>query len=302
MARKGVESAEEITSRTISWWWLVAIFMIAATTHKLILFCFLGFLCFFALREYFSLMAGYKPAAMPGEAASDNLLKFICYFAILVSGYLAYIKCYGLYIILMPVYAFLLIPIIFVLQNTTYGAIRSLGLISIGLMFFVFNLGHSFFMVNLGVSVLAYCFLLTEARDVLAYFTGKTLELLYEKNQQNYILKVLNLKVAEKINARKTWGAGLIAAGLISGLSLLFVPLLPEFPKGKLTYSFAAVLGLSIGIFGFFGDLVFSMIKRDIGVKDAGSILPGHGGIIDRINSLVFTIPITFHLITWKYI
>jgi len=302
LALKKLRIAEEITERTISWWWMVALFMIAATTHRLIVFCFLGFLCFFTLREYFSLVPEYKPTVTEKGLVSCGFTQFICYFAILISAYLAYIKWYGLYIILVPVYVFLLIPIIFVLQNRTSGAIRLLGFISIGIMFFVFNLGYSFFMVNLGIAVLVYCFLLTEARDVLAYWVGKILWSFYEKNQQNFLLKILNSKIAENINPKKTWGAGLVTACLIGGLSLLFVPILPQFPKGKITYFFAAGLGLSIGIFGLAGDLVFSMIKRDIGIKDTGSILPGHGGLIDRVNSLVFTIPITFHLITWKYL
>jgi len=295
-------SAEEISKRTISWWWMVAIFMIAATTHRLIVFSFLGFLCFFTLREYFSLIPEFKPTAEKKGLVSRNAAQLICYFAIFISAFLAYIKWYGLYIILVPVYVFLLIPITFVLQNRTSGTIESLGFISIGLMFFVFNLGHGFFMINLGVAVLAYCFLLTETRDILAYWIGKILWLWYEKNQQNFLLKILNSKIAKDINPKKTWGAGLIAACLIGGFSLLFVPILPEFTKGKITYCFAAVLGLSIGLMGLAGDLVFSMIKRDVGIKDTGNILPGHGGLIDRVNSLVFTIPITFHLIVWKYL
>ncbi|MDD4954896.1 MAG: phosphatidate cytidylyltransferase [Candidatus Omnitrophica bacterium] len=292
--------ANEITKRTISWWWMVAIFMISAASHRLVVFCFLGSLCFFALREYFSIVPEYMPQADKGKI-SGSLARYVCYFAILISAYLAYIKWYGLYIILVPVYIFLLMPVVFVLQDNADGCIRRLGLISIGLMFFVFNLGHSFFMVNLGISVLVYCFLLTETRDVIAYWVGKTLYLLSEKYQKSFILKILNVKIAKNINPKKTWGAGLISALIISAISFLFVPVFPQFPNGRITYLFALVLGFSIGVLGLMGDLVFSMIKRDIGLKDTGNILPGHGGVIDRVNSLVFTIPITFHLINWKY-
>jgi phosphatidate cytidylyltransferase len=296
-----LSSAGEITKRTISWWWMIAIFMLAATAGRLVVFSLLGFICFRALYEYFSLWV--KPGlSLDKQKFSWRAQKFICYLAIPISAYLAYVRWYGLYIIIIPVYVFLILPVIFVLQNRASGAIESLGFIFTGLMFFVFNLGHSFFMVNLGVTVLVYCFLLTEARDVLAYWVGKALHLAYEKNRQNYVLKILNSKIADNINPKKTWGTGVITAFLISGISLLFVPVLPEFPGGKVTYIFAAILGLTIGIFGLFGDLVFSMIKRDAGVKDAGNILPGHGGLIDRVNGLVFTVPITFHLINWKYL
>lgn len=292
--------AEEIAQRTISWWWMVAIFMVAVTTFRAVTFCFLGLLCFFTLREYFSLMP--NKLTVPGKGFSSSFAQCACYSAIFVSAYIAYIKWYGLYIIIVPVYAFLLIPIIFVLEDRTKGVIESLGFMAIGLIFFVFNFGHSFFMVNIGASVLVYCFLLTQARDVLAYFVGNLLRIIEEKYKSGFVFKILNKKIAQSINPKKTWATGLITAFIISGISLLFVPIFPEFPKGKITYLFAAVLGFSIGIFGLMGDLVFSMIKRDIGIKDTGDILPGHGGLIDRVNSLVFTVPIVFHLINWKYI
>lgn len=295
LAKKGSPMAKEITDRTVTWWWMIAVFMMAVSTYRVISFAFMSFLCFLALREYFSLL----PASETGDAKNlsikDRLPVLLCYLAILITAYLAYIRWFGFYIIIVPVYTFLLIPIIFVLQNRTEGAVRSLGLISIGLMFFVFNLGHSLFMVNMGAMVLLYCFSLTEARDLLSYWVGKGLSKLPDSG----FSRALNIKIAESVSPKKTWGAGLVVALIIAGMSMFFVPIMPRFPHGSMSYSFAFILGLVIGLMGLMGDLVFSMIKRDIGIKDSGTLLPGHGGIIDRVDSLIFTIPITFHLINW---
>lgn len=295
LSKTGSPMAKEIRDRTVTWWWMIAVFMMAVSIHRILSFGFMSFLCFLALREYFSLL----PASETGDAKNlhikDRLPVLLCYLAILITAYLAYIGWFGLYIIIVPVYTFLLIPIIFVLQNRTEGTIRSLGLISVGLMFFVFNLGHSLFMVNMGSMVLLYCFALTEARDLLSYWVGKGLS----KLPKSGFSRALNGKIAESVSPKKTWGAGLTVALIIAGMSMLFVPIMPRFPHGSMSYSFAFILGLAIGLLGLMGDLVFSMIKRDIGIKDSGSLLPGHGGIIDRVDSLIFTIPITFHLINW---
>jgi len=297
---KKAQMAEEISARTMAWWWMVAVFMVAVATHRIVSFFFLGLLCFLALREYFSLVAIEEGLTGP-LSLKDRLPIILSYSAIPVTAYLAYIKWYGLYIIIVPVYFFLLIPIIFVLQNRTQNVLRYLGYLSIGLMFFVFNLGHSLFMINLGAMALLFCFFLTEARDVLAFWVGRGLAAKEARAPEAALFKILNAKIAESINPKKTWGAGIISALLVAILAIAFVPIMPQFPKGRLSLSFAAIVGLAIGILGLMGDLVFSMIKRDIGVKDTGSALPGHGGIIDRLNSLIFTIPITFHLLSWRY-
>jgi phosphatidate cytidylyltransferase len=295
LSKKASPMAKELKDRTITWWWMIAIFMLAVSTHRIVSFSFMSILCFLALKEYFTLLPASETGGAKNLSIKDHLPVVVCYLAILVTASLAYMEWFGLYLIIVPVYTFLLIPIIFVLQNRTEGTIRSLGLISVGLMFFVFNLGHSLFMINLGALVLLYCFTLTEARDLLSYWVGKGLS----KLPNGSLSRILNLKIADSVSPKKTWGAGVIVALMVAGLSMLFVPIMPEFPLGSMSYTFAFILGIVIGFLGLMGDLVFSMIKRDIGIKDSGTMLPGHGGIIDRVDSLIFTIPVTFHIINW---
>ena len=301
MARHDSPMTEEIKQRTVSWWWMIAVFMLAMSTHHLVSFAFLGLLCFSALREYYSLMPFEETYEAKTLSFKDRPSIWLSYLAIPAVILLAYTGWYRLFLIFVPVYIFLLIPIVFVLQNRTQGAVKSLGLVTVGLMFFVHNLGHCLFMIMMGPLVLMFCFSLTEARDLTSYWIGKSLAKYSERLGDGVLKRILQCRIAEEVSPKKTWSAGVCTAVLISGLSLVFVPLMPPFENGRLSYGVCAGIGLAIGLLGMFGDLVFSMIKRDIGTKDSGTLIPGHGGIIDRVDSLVFTIPVTFHLFYWFY-
>jgi phosphatidate cytidylyltransferase len=115
------------------------------------------------------------------------------------------------------------------------------------------------------------------------------------------LAKALNARVAEPVSPKKTWAAGITAGLMVAGLATAFVPIMPPLGNATFSWKIAFLSGLLIGFLGLMGDLVFSMIKRDLGTKDSGSLLPGHGGVIDRIDSLVFTVPVTFHLLYWIY-
>lgn len=293
--------AEEVSARTETWWFMVAVFMTAFATHRLVSFLFLGFLCFSALREYFSLLP-------MGEKAGDKTLSFrdrpsilLAYLTIPASLWAAYVRWYELFIILVPVYFFLLTPILFVVQDRTEGALRSLGMVSLGALFFAFCLGHALFLVNLGAMVLFFCFFLTEARDVVAFWVGGALKALAPRLGEGRLGRILARPVAPSINPRKTWAGGLVTAALTALLARFLVPLLPPLNGTAVDPLLGTAAGLVIGVLGFFGDLVFGMVKRDLHVKDTGTLLQGHGGIIDRVNGLVFTVPATFHLFYWRY-
>ena len=168
--------AEEIKKRTITWWWMVAVFLLALAFNKIVSFIFLGFMCFAALREYFSLIPMSENVEAKALSFKDRPSILICYISVPFMIYLAYIEWYELFIIVIPVYVFLAVPIVFALQNRTKGILKSIGMLTLGLMFFVHNLGHCLFMINIGPLLIMYCFVLTEVRDLLAFWIGKYCE------------------------------------------------------------------------------------------------------------------------------
>ncbi|MFW5782657.1 MAG: phosphatidate cytidylyltransferase [Candidatus Muiribacteriaceae bacterium] len=290
MKKRKIDMGYDIFERTITWWWMSCVFFLAVSTHRIITFFFMALLCFLALKEYFDLNAEKK-----------DIPRILCYMSIFSCAFLAAIEWYMLFIIFIPVYIFLLIPVYFALQNRIDSSLRDIGMVTAGIMFFVYNLGHSMFMINMGPAILLYCFFITEARDIISYFSGKTFHMLEKRSYNNKIIKLLNIKIADRVSPKKTWATAILTMLLTGFVSLWLSPHLPEFEKGSMSGTVAFVTGLIIGMLGAFGDLVFSMIKRDIGIKDSGDFLPGHGGIIDRVDGLVFTVPVVFHIIYWLF-
>lgn len=185
-------------------------------------FTFLGFLCFASLREYFSILPMYETLEFRLLSFKDRASILTGYLSIPVIIYLAYIQWYELFIIFIPVYVFLFIPILFILQNRTRGSLKSMGIIALGLMFFVHNLGHCLFMINTGPIVLMYCFTLTEVLDLLSFWIGKGFPAWSGRIENDGRLKrILEWRIAPVISPKKTWVAGLFSAVLITALWLV---------------------------------------------------------------------------------
>jgi len=114
--------------------------------------------------------------------------------------------------------------------------------------------------------------LITWGNDTLAYLVGITLG---------------RHKLWPRLSPKKTWEGtlgGWVTAALISGAMLASTPLPGSFALGLL-------IGLGGGVLALFGDLSVSMIKRQAGVKDSSHLFPGHGGLLDRLDSILFVIP-----------
>ena len=204
------------------------------------------------------------------------------FFAILCLSYVAWIRWYGMFLVL-PMYAVALLLIIPVLRNRTEGMIQHAGLSIMGFLYFGWFLGHLSYLANLkyGLSYLLFLTLAVALNDVAAFATGK----LFGRRA-----------LASNVSPRKTWGGAVGCVIVTAALVWALRSMLPRFGWTQLTLS-----ALIVGVGGQLGDLVISVVKRDLGVKDLGAVFPGHGGWLDRFDSLIFVSPLFFHMIAFYY-
>lgn len=271
----------ELKRRTMSWWVMIAIFTIVQTAGTGAGIFFLALISFLALKEYFSMIPTRR---------ADRRVLFLAYLAIPLQYTWAAMEWYGMFIIFIPVYMFLVIGFRLAVAQQTEGFLKSAATLHWGLMTCVFSLSHAAFLLTLpdldtrggvgGAGLMFYLIALTQFNDVAQYVWGRTLG---------------NKKILPIVSPKKTW-AGFIG-GVVSTMlaAIVIAPWLTPFDTMH-----ALVTGLIIAAFGFVGDVSISAVKRDIGVKDFGTLIPGHGGILDRIDSLTFTAPLFFHY-TWYY-
>ena len=266
----------ELKTRTKSWWIMCTLFITATIISNVITYVCIGFLSFAALREFYSVIKLRK---------SDRAGMLWCYLAIPVQYYLAYRGWYELFIVFIPVFMFVWIPFILVLQGETKMIMSSMAGLPTSLMLCVFGLSHMAYLISLpeidgfsagGKGLLLFLIFITQINDVMQFIWGK----LIGKH-----------KILPKISPNKTWG------GFIGGLiSSVFIGYLMSFLT-PLNHWQVIVVSFFIAGVGFVGDVVVSAIKRDMGVKDMGQAIPGHGGVLDRIDSLALATPIFFHLV-----
>ena len=271
---------QELKERINSWWIIIAFFVIGAMLHTTMAMFFFAFLSYLALKEYFTLIPSRQ---------TDRRVMFYAYMSIIPQYYFAGIEWYGMFIIWIPVLMFLLLPFRQVLIGETKGFLENTSRVQWGLMMFVFGLSHLAYMITLepiasnsvgGTELVLYLVLLTELNDVLQYLWGKSIG---------------KRKIIPKVSPNKTVEGFVGAFVTISILAVIFSFLTP------FIWYEALVAGMLISSAGFIGDVVISMIKRDIGVKDSGNMLPGHGGILDRVDSLIYTAPLFFHYVYYLY-
>jgi len=189
---------------------------------------------------------------------------------------------YGLFMA-MPVYVVSLILVVPIARDRTTGQLQHSALAVLGFIYMGWMFSHVGFLANSphAYGYLLFLLLAVEGSDVAAFTSGK----LFGRR-----------KLRQAVSPNKTWGGALGALAFAMALPWLLWFSFPHFGSTQLILA-----GLIVGIGGQLGDLTLSMIKRDVGVKDMGSLIPGHGGLLDRVDSLIFTAPLFFHMVRWFY-
>jgi len=264
-----------LNSRVKSWWVMVIAIGIAFAFGKAGVIALFGFASFTALREFVTLLSTRR---------ADHLALVIAFFVILPAQYyLIWIEWYGLYAIFIPVYAFLLLPIIAALRGDTKAFMPRVAEVQWALMICVFCVSHVPALLTLNIPgyegrqllLIAFLVLVVQSSDVLQYVWGKLAG---------------RHKIVPLLSPSKTLEGfvGGVASATLVGAALWWITPFSAVQAGA--------MALIITLMGFFGGLVMSAIKRDRGVKDWGWLIEGHGGMLDRLDSVIFAAPIFFHL------
>ena len=267
-----------LTSRINAWWVMIAILGVTFWIGNVAVIALFAFISFQALREYISVTYTRR--------GDYRALRWCFFFFLPLQYWLIGIGWYGLFSILLPVYAFLLLPISSTLGADTTRFLERAAKVQWGLMICVYCVSHVPALLALHIpgfegknmQLILFLLLTVQSSDVFQYVWGK----LFGRR-----------KLSPSISPSKTL-EGLIGGVLTSslvGTALWWITPFNWWQSG--------LIALTVNVLGFFGGFVLSALKRDRGIKDWGSMIEGHGGMLDRVDSVSFSAPIFFHVVRY---
>ena len=271
---------DNLNARINAWWVMILIIFAAAALGFYGVIGLFFVISFMALREFLSLLYIRR---------GDHLALAACFYVILPLQYfLVAIDWFSMFTIFIPVYGFLFLPILSALLGDTAHFLDRSTKVQWALMICVFCISHIPAILTLDIEgfedkkllLMIFLILVVQSSDVLQYVWGK----LFGKH-----------KIAPKLSPSKTvegFVGGVISASVLGGLLYWLTPFNPVQ---------AVLMSLLICLMGFLGGLVMSAMKRSMGVKDWGNMISGHGGMLDRMDSLCFAAPIFFHVVRYYW-
>lgn len=259
-----------------TWWGMLLIFCLATLVNPVVSLLSLMALSFFALKEYFSMIRTRK---------ADRRLFLWAYLAIPLQFYWIYIEWYGMFIVFIPVYVFLLLPLPRLINKGTLGFLRSVSSTQWGMMLMVFGLSHlayfQFATPEYGAGLVLFLVVLTQLNDVVHYLAS----IYFGKR-----------KVVPTANPNLTWEGFLCAFVVTTGTSYLIYPYLTP-----LNPAFGLLSGMLISLSGYFGSLTVSVLKRDLLIGNDDKFDALKKSHLSRVDSLAYTSPVFFHVIRYFF-
>lgn len=272
---------DNLVARIRAWWVMAAVVGLAFLGGRIGVTLLFALISLFALREFITLTPTRR---------GDYWALVVAFYVVLPYQYwLVYSDWYGMSAVMIPVYAFLFLPILSTIGGDTTGYLERTSKVQWGLMVSVFCISHVPALLNLEIAgyegrnllLIAFLVIVVQSSDVLQYVWGKLCG---------------RRLIAPNLSPSKTVEGfvGGVASASVLGAGLWWIT--PFTPWQ------AALLALVINLMGFFGGLVMSAIKRDRGIKDWGHMIEGHGGMLDRLDSVCFAAPVFFHLVRFWWV
>ncbi|HTA65933.1 MAG TPA: phosphatidate cytidylyltransferase [Xanthomonadaceae bacterium] len=276
----GSATIDNLNARIRAWWVMVAVLaacFLLGQTATVLLFAIASV---FALREFVTLTP---------TRSGDHMPLVACFYIMLPAQYwLIYDGWYGLFAIFLPVYGFLSLPVLMAMSGDTEGFLERVTKIQWGVLITVYCISYvpALLLLDLhgdvgrNLLLIIYLLIVVQISDVLQYVFGK----LFGRHA-----------IAPRVSPSKTV-EGFVGGGLSAvAIGAALWPITPFTPLQ------AALMSAVVVLTGFFGGLSLSAAKRSLGAKDWGSMIEGHGGMLDRLDSVSFAAPVFFHLCRYYF-
>lgn len=280
------QSLSKIGSRIAFLWVVMGVFLLAILYSVKLLIIYIWFIAFLALKEFFS---------MTPTRRADRRVLFCAYLSLPVQFILILLERRIAFNLFAPIHVFLILPMVMVMVGEARGFLRAWSTMGWAIISTVYSLGHLAYLLVLpgagtstmvettaGPGLFLFLVVLAQLSHAVQFVFGKL-----------FPAPRFSLKVSKTRN----WASLLGSLLIIPPLAWLLAPQITPFTPLE-----ALAMGVIIAASAFIGYIILSAIKTDLQIKDRGTMTPGHGGVLNRIDTLIYTAPLFFYLVmAWHY-
>lgn len=295
--RNAEESKKRKSLASLRTWWMLAVAVSAAVLADRLGICL--------LLTAASCIAWFEFTGMFDARAQDRPAIYAGYGLIVINYLLILSGSISLFAVFLPISSLIVLAVLLLIKGEPKGYIRSAGGFLWGNMFLGYGVSHAALLLVLPASSTGpigpvgwflFIIILTEVDDIFQAIFGR----LFGAHKRH--------RITPTISPNKTWEGFFGGMLVIVILAPLIAPWLTtlgqqagplSLPEPLQPWIAPILAALLVSFAGFLGDINMSAIKRDAGVKDSGKLLPGMGGVIDRVDSLSITAPVFVYFLAW---